>query len=120
MKGLPRVSSTPSGVDLGPLDAFADGMIRSIVIVTESTRFHGVLIRRKDQVYGYIDACPHAGLPIARAIDAPLIGDGAYVECGWHGALFAPESGLCIAGPCVGARLMAWPLKISDQRVVTA
>ena len=31
--------------------------------------------------------------------------DGRYLICATHGAVFAPDTGICLGGPCPGARL---------------
>ena len=42
------------------------------------------------------------------------------IVCSWHGALFEPETGDCLAGPCVGRGLTPWPLGVVDGTIVTA
>ena len=49
-----------------------------------------------------------------------LTSDGALILCSSHGALFEPEQGLCIAGPCRGARLRALPLRLTAGYVLLA
>jgi nitrite reductase/ring-hydroxylating ferredoxin subunit len=36
-----------------------------------------------------------------------------FIVCASHGALFAPDSGLCVAGPCVGRRLRSIDVIVS-------
>ena len=64
--------------------------------------------------------CPHAGLPLVQALDAYLTLDGTLIQCAWHGALFRPESGACVGGPCAGAALRPWPVRVEGAMVVTA
>lgn len=115
-----RVWATPAGVDLGPLDQIADGAARNFVLQMKAGRFHGFVVRRGDQAHGYVDRCPHAGLPLAQALDQYLTADGSHVVCSWHGALFDPATGKCVGGPCVGQALKAWPLSVVDGRLKTA
>ena len=39
--------------------------------------------------------------------------DGRYLICVTHGAVFAPETGICLGGPCPGARLE--PLSVTHR-----
>lgn len=110
---------TPPGVRLGRLDLIADGAARNFVIQTKSGRFHGFVIRRGQEVYGYVDRCPHAGLPLAHRLDAYLTADGQLITCSWHGALFEPASGQCVGGPCAGQRLTLWPVGVVDGQIET-
>jgi nitrite reductase/ring-hydroxylating ferredoxin subunit len=115
-----RVWETPAGVALCTLESIADPGARNFVLQIREAFFHGFAVRRGGAVFGYVDRCPHAGLPLAQALDAYLTPDKALIACSWHGALFTIEDGLCVAGPCGGARLGAWPLKVEGGRVVTA
>ena len=120
MDDTPRLTATPAGVKLIPLDAVADGAARNIVIEMRAGRFHGFVIRRSDSVVGYVDRCPHMGLPLAQTLDDYLSPDGSLIACDWHGALFEIGSGKCVGGPCVGASLTAWPVAVADGYIVTA
>lgn len=115
-----RVFATPAGVKLGTLDQITDGAARNYVLQLRAGRFHGFVVRQGESVYGYVDRCPHAGLPLAQELDAYLTPDGARIMCSWHGAVFAIADGHCEGGPCMGARLTPWPVRVDDGVIVTA
>jgi nitrite reductase/ring-hydroxylating ferredoxin subunit len=115
-----RLTETPGGVRLGPLDLIADGGARSFVLQMRAGRFHGFVVRRGDRVHGYVDRCPHALVPLARTLDDYLTSDGSLIACSWHGALFSIESGLCVGGPCAGQHLAPWSVAVSEGEIVTA
>lgn len=112
-----RVTATPAGVTLGSLDLIAEGKARNFVLQLRAGRFHGFVVRRGAQAYGYVDRCPHAGVPLAQVLDDYLAGD--LIACSWHGALFQAEDGLCVGGPCVGQYLTPWPVAVEDGMLVT-
>lgn len=114
-----RVYATPAGIHLGPVDLIAPDGARNFVVQFKSGRFHGFVVRRGDAVYGYVDKCPHMGLPLARKLDDYLTPGGELLTCGWHGALFEIETGDCVGGPCSGARLAAWPVYLENGSIVT-
>ncbi len=120
MSGDARLSTTPAGVTLAPLDTIADGAARNFVLQMRAGRFHGFVVRRDRTVFGYVDRCPHAGVPLAQRLDEYLTPGGDLIACSWHGALFAVDSGHCVGGPCVGARLTPWPVAVVDGMIVTA
>ena len=115
----PRVFATPVGVRLGPLDQIADGRARGFVVRMRAGRFHGFVVRRGAEAFGWMDRCPHAGLPLAQRLDDYLTPDGSLVACSWHAALFDPATGACVGGPCSGAGLTAWPVRVVDGEIVT-
>jgi nitrite reductase/ring-hydroxylating ferredoxin subunit len=83
-------------------------------------RFHGFVVRRGDAVHGYVDRCPHMGLPLAQQLDAYLTPDGGLIACSWHGAVFEVEGGRCVGGPCAGTALAPWPVAVREGMIVTA
>ncbi|MEG8055751.1 Rieske (2Fe-2S) protein [Sphingomonas sp. 22L2VL55-3] len=90
----------PVGIKLVPLDAIADGNARNFVLQMRAGRFHGFVVRKDDAVFGYVDRCPHMGLPLAQVLDDYLTPRGDLIACSWHSALFEIDSGACVGGPC--------------------
>ena len=80
--------------------------------------FMGFVVRREGQVLGYVDRCPHTGTPLALVSDRFLTREGDLVLCSTHGALFRPDDGVCVAGPCEGARLAPWPVVVEAGLVL--
>jgi nitrite reductase/ring-hydroxylating ferredoxin subunit len=86
---------------------FGSGMERQALCVI---RWHGAL-------YAYRNVCPHAGTPLDWPENRFFDMSGHYLMCGTHGAVFRPEDGVCIEGPCQGRALMRIPLHIEDGEV---
>lgn len=115
-----RLTATPAGVTLGPLDLIEDGAARNFVLDIGGRHFHGFVVRQGDAVHGYMDRCPHRGVPLARELDAYMSPLRDLIACGWHGALFRVRDGRCVAGPCTGAQLTPWPVIMSNGMLITA
>lgn len=115
-----RLRETPGGVKLCRLDDMAEGSARNFVLQMRAGRFHGFVVRRSDRVHGFVDRCPHAGLPLAQRLDDYLTPDADLIACSWHGALFRIKDGACIAGPCAGQTLARWAVEIMNEWIVTA
>ena len=102
---------------LARLEDIADGGSKNI-----SGDGHGTLslclIRRKDSVYAYVNSCPHTGAPLDGGSDNFLNRDGAMIQCGFHGALFRINDGLCVWRPCLHRRLTAIPVAICDGEII--
>ncbi|MFZ5747388.1 MAG: Rieske (2Fe-2S) protein [Pseudomonadota bacterium] len=115
-----RLTATPADVTLGPVDLVADGKARNFVLEMKAGRFHGFVVRHGDTVRGYVDRCPHTLMPLTQQLDDYMTDRGDYIQCCWHGALFRPDDGYCVAGPCRGQSLTAWPVEVRDGVLVTA
>ncbi len=115
-----RVFATPAGVTIGPLADIPDGTARNYVLQLRAGRFHGFVVRRGGAVFGYVDRCPHMGLPLAQTLDAYLTPDRSAITCSWHAALFAIDDGRCLGGPCPGQSLTVWPVTVVGDAIVTA
>ncbi len=114
-----RVFATPDGVRLARMDDVEDNKARGFVLQMRAGRFHGFVVRRGNRVHGYVDRCPHMGLPLAQKLDDYLVPGGAHIACSWHAALFRVEDGQCVGGPCNGQRLTSWPVHVDAGMIVT-
>lgn len=74
-------------------------------------------IAHDGHVHAYVNICPHRGTSLDWQPGEVFDESGLYLICATHGALFAPDTGLCIAGPCQGACLQKIPLKLDAGNV---
>jgi nitrite reductase/ring-hydroxylating ferredoxin subunit len=75
-------------------------------------------IRYEGRVHAYLNRCAHLGVELdwqpGRFFDA----DGMVLICSTHGALYDPETGACLGGPCRGAGLVPVAVDEVDGEVV--
>lgn len=109
-----------AGIRLCALDEIADPGAKGFVFRDGDQLFAGFVVRRGAVVIGYVDQCPHVGLPMAAAPDRYLTRECDLILCGAHGALFRIETGMCIAGPAWGKALEAWPVEVEAGEVRVA
>ena len=114
-----RATATPAGVVLCELTLLPDPGARGFVLQIGEAYFHGFVVRRDGAVHGYVDRCPHAGLPLPQRLDVYLTLDESLIQCSWHGALFRIDDGVCVGSACAGARLTPWPVTVINGRVAT-
>lgn len=109
-----------AGRRLCRLDEIASPGARGFTFREGEYLFAGFVVRLENELRGWIDRCPHAGMPLALMPNRYLTREGDLVLCASHGALFRPLDGACIGGPCAGLALSPWPVRVEDGVVVTA
>jgi len=75
------------------------------------------LIYFKQRCYAYENSCPHTGVNLNWQEQQFFSLDGFFLQCSMHGALFKPDSGLCVRGPCQGECLKPINIVIEDGMV---
>lgn len=103
------------------LDELADPGAREFFVGPGDWPFRGFVVRRQGVVYAYANVCPHKGHALNLADDDFLVnvpGGGQMLRCASHGALFVPENGLCLVGPCSGRSLRRLECRVQDGAVL--
>ena len=77
----------------------------------------GFAVRHGGVARAYVNCCPHAGSELDWQPGEFFDSSGLYLVCSMHGAIFEPDGGRCVAGPCRGARLEPLPTREAQGRV---
>ena len=77
-----------------------------------------VLVRRGDDAWAYRNRCPHFSIPLNYEPDTFWTYDAELVMCAHHSAMFRFEDGVCVDGPCEGARLTSVAIRIDGRRIL--
>ena len=62
-------------------------------------------VRYDGKPYGYLNRCAHVAMELDWSEGQFFESSGLYLMCATHGAIYEPETGKCVGGPCRGARL---------------
>ena len=122
--GRARLKPNPArplaGTRLCDLVDLADPGAKGFIFRRDEAMFLGFVVRDGDGVRGYVDYCPHAGMPLALLPGRYLTREGDLILCSSHGALFRPRDGLCVSGPCAGKSLEPWTVHVHGDSVYAA
>jgi nitrite reductase/ring-hydroxylating ferredoxin subunit len=77
----------------------------------------GVLVCFRGRLLAYENRCQHLPLPLDYGDNRFFTKDGRHLRCQMHGAVYEPTTGVCMRGPCLGARLAALPIEIARGKV---
>lgn len=104
--------------DLCALDAIDDPGSKGFEIDCGEQQPLRLFVVRKDGVLAaFRNRCPHTGAPLEWLPDQFFDLDRSFIQCAMHGALFRPEDGYCVRGPCAGQSLDRLELEVRQGRV---
>jgi nitrite reductase/ring-hydroxylating ferredoxin subunit len=62
-------------------------------------------VRYAGEPHGYLNRCAHVPMELDWSEGQFFETSGLYLMCATHGAIYEPDTGKCVGGPCRGARL---------------
>lgn len=65
----------------------------------------GFVVRYNGTARAYVNRCAHVPIELDWAEGEFFESSGLYLMCSTHGAIYDPETGHCLGGPCRGGRL---------------
>lgn len=108
------MSNTPVKQLICALADIPDPGTREFAIGEGDWPLRGFIVRHQGRVRAYLNRCPHAGYPLNWGTNnffAPETNHSLLI-CTAHGALFTPDTGECVAGPCSGKSLRTIEIEI--------
>jgi len=75
-----------------------------------SGELEGFIVHWRGRWFAYRNHCPHTGVNLNWQPHQFFDYENRLLQCSLHGALFAPDTGLCIHGPCLGDSLQRLPV----------
>ena len=85
--------------------AIAPGRTAAFRLRVNGKHVDGFIVNHGGRHHAYVNRCPHAGTPLDLWPNEFWTEDGRHLICATHGATFGPDTGICLEGPCPGARL---------------
>jgi nitrite reductase/ring-hydroxylating ferredoxin subunit len=77
-------------------------------------------VRFRGMVRAYVNECQHQATELDWNPGEFFDAERLYLICATHGACYDPTSGVCIAGPCAGARLAPVAIRERDGGIYCA
>ena len=73
---------------------------KGMVLGEGADRLDVLVVAKDGKHHAYINSCPHQFIPLEIFPDHFFSEDKKHLICSGHGALFEPDTGLCVDGPC--------------------
>lgn len=115
-RGARAIVRTSLSARLCALEDIPEGGALAVETAVDGEPASVLLTRRGDGVGAFHNVCPHAG----RRLDwAPgrFLFDAGRLVCAAHGAVFRPDDGECVSGPCRGQSLAPVAIRVEDGAV---
>lgn len=114
-RGAPQTGQT-----LARLADFGEAQTLALIFDANGRDFPLLLVRRGEAVSVFVNACPHADLPLTYRSARVLSADGMRLMCSNHSAEFDALSGAGLGGLGTGCALDRIPIVIADGALVVA
>lgn len=101
-----------------PAATLAPGQSAEFTLRCGGKTVDGFVVNHGGRFYAYVNRCAHVGTPLDMWPNDFFTDDGRHLICATHGAVYLPETGLCVGGPCVGASLASLPVTMEGAEVV--
>jgi nitrite reductase/ring-hydroxylating ferredoxin subunit len=98
-------------------DEVEDGAAKGFAIQHQGRLKRVLVVRRGEQLYAYLNRCPHDGTALDQVPGRFLDRAKQHLVCQAHGALFEIESGYCVDGPCAGESLAPLPVRVEGGMI---
>lgn len=125
LDSMPNTSASARSPDILPdghvvcrLEGIPDGSGRVFNLHLDQWRVSLLVLRSGLQCFGYLNRCPHFGMPLSKSNAHLIFEANHWVKCNVHYARFRWNDGFCEAGECAGEYLTRVPLQIVSGEIV--
>ncbi|MYB34494.1 MAG: Rieske (2Fe-2S) protein [Gammaproteobacteria bacterium] len=110
-------SKSGQWIHVGTVDRLDESGAAITFDIDQSRFLGGFVIKRGDQVYAYVNRCPHNGSRLDWVPGELFDESGEHLICATHGAVFEPETGKCVGGPCINQALIPLAVQLKLQNI---
>ncbi len=111
------MSVSRAEVDVGELATLTEPGAREFSLPANNFAFSGFVVQSEGRLRAFVNLCPHARRPLNYLPHRFLDRDKHQIVCTGHGARFDVDTGECVSGPCVGARLWKLDLEVRNGSI---
>ncbi len=117
-RALMERESRSGGKMVARVNEMTPGSVKKFWLICKKYRVDAFLINHQGKFYAYVNRCRHMSTPLDFIRYQFFAPDGRHLICLTHGALYEPDTGLCVDGPCKGLSLYKLPVLVTEGAVL--
>ena len=117
-KGRMDRESRSSGRVIARVQEVEPSSVRKFWLICQQYRLDCFLVNHRGDFHAYINRCRHMTTPLDFVRNQFFAEDGKHLVCLTHGAVYEPDTGLCVDGPCEGLSLYRLPVTVEEGNVL--
>ena len=110
--------SRPGGRVIARIGELGPGSVKKFGLICQRYRIDAFLINHRGEFHAYANRCRHMTTPLDFVRYQFFTEDREHLVCMTHGALYEPDTGLCVEGPCKGLSLYRLPVEVNQGEVL--
>lgn len=119
---MSRSKVIPAGIGMKPQricqqKEIPDPGCKQFTVSHPAGRLEGFIVHRGGRLSAFVNHCPHTGVSLNWLPDQFFDRDAEFIQCSLHGALFRPDDGYCVRGPCAGRSLERLELEVRGEEI---
>ncbi len=96
----------------------AEGHTKKFIVIRSGQEVEAFAVNFHGEFYAYVNECRHVPMTMDWVENQFLTEDRCFIQCATHGALFQPDTGVCIEGPPAGKALHPIQLEWQGDQLV--
>ena len=100
------------------VDELPSGEVKKFWLICGKHRIDCFVVNHRGRFRAYVNSCRHMVTPLDFVRYQFFTEDGRHLACATHGALYEPDTGLCVEGPCKGLSLHGLPVVVDRGAII--
>lgn len=100
------------------VDEVPSGEVKKFWLICGKHRIDCFVVNHRGRFRAYVNSCRHMVTPLDFVRYQFFTEDGRHLACATHGALYEPDTGLCVEGPCKGLSLHGLPVVVDRGAII--
>lgn len=94
-----------------------EGQAKGFRVYVDENNLEVIVVKYQGEIMAYENRCPHFSVSLDNEPNHFYTYKSRFLMCAHHSAMFNYVDGVCVDGPCKGASLTQYPVRVVDDCV---